>query len=498
MQKEVDNIRASSFIGKFKFLMKDFALYGLVGMLSRLMGIFMIPVIARVFEPAQYGVVDNIRVVYEISIALCLLGLNSAVGVFMFQTEDPEERKSIVSEGMITTMVFCLFVCLILFFSADLILGFFSIKPGAHTLEFRMMVLTIPFSCFSALVMQLLKWNFRRIPYTIMSVGGPVILVVVTLFFILKLKLGLVGIFYGQLASSSIIATIGFFFCKDNFIVPKRFVHLPQMMGFALPALVTNLLSNLMPAVDRRFIGQYLSSSDMGTYALGERFSRLINIITGALNVSWGPFSLSIYKEKDAELVYSRIFTVYVVAMTSIGFFILSIVRPLIILFASEKYINSLQIIPFLLFGLIIESFAEFLGLGILISRKNYYNALSYVVHLLVSVLLMSFLIEPFGIIGLGLSFIGGRFALVTSKHIFSIRAYNLKIPIAKQYCVVFVAILIILLLEQYFDLTALQKGIAYGFFGIANIFVGFFVLLSKDDINSIKQKFKARKKAKG
>ncbi len=495
MQEEINKIRSSSFMGKMKFLLKDSVLYGVVGMLSRLMGIFLVPVIARVFAPEEYGVVDNIRIVYEIVLAFCLFGLNQAVARFIFQTEDQQERKSIISEAMLFNLGLCLLTCTILFFNGDFVLSYFSIPEGSRTFEFRLMVLAIPFTLFTVFFQMLLKWHFKRAQYMLISIGGPLTLVLFSLFFILKLELGLAGVFYGQLASSSLIALVGFFLCKEHFIIPQKFSHLGKMMRFSFPMLGDTLLLSFMPAVDRKVISEYLTSSDMGTYALGERFSRLINILTGAFNVSWGPFAYSVYKEHDAVKIYSRVFTLYVVALTSIGLFFLSVSEPLIILFASEKYLSSLQIIPFLLFGFIAESFQEVLGMGILLSKKTIYNTLSYLVHLGVSITAMILLVGPYGIVGVGAGFLCGKMGLVISKHIFSQYTYNMKIPVFKELLLFVSSVLAIIFIENMQGLDVLSKGIIYAVLGMVVALTGFLFLISKEDSRKLLQKIKNRKK---
>lgn len=493
MQHEIEKIRNSSFSGKMKFLLKDFAIYGVVGMMSRLMGLFLIPVIARIFEPAEYGVVDNIRVVYEIIIALSLLGLNQAVGVFVFQTENSQERRAIAAEGMIVSLMFCLLVCTILFFNADNVLSFFSIPRGTRTLEFRLMLLTLPFTLITVFVQQLLKWNFKRFQYMLVSLGGPVILVAATLVYILKLDLGLAGVFYGQLTSSFIVAVAGFFFCSEYFALPKKFVHLKEMLHFSWPLMTVSLLSSFMPAIDRKIISANMSSTDVGTYALGDRFSRLINIVSGGFSMAWGPFALSINKEKDAAVVYSRVFTLHVVALTAIGFFVLSVSQPLVVFFASVKYLNSLQIIPFLLFGLIAESFQEVLEIGILTSKKTIYNILSFLVQLIVSTSVMLLLVQPYGIVGVGVGFMCGKLAFVISKYIFSTYASEMKIPVFKELLVFLAAITVILCIENA-QLGALLKGCLYAFTGLMILIVGMFVLISKVDRANVFEKIKNRK----
>nr|MBA3985966.1 hypothetical protein [Flavobacteriales bacterium] len=70
-----------------KKLGKDVAIYGIAASLSKFIGIFLIPVFSRYFDPNEYGALDLIMTVVSLVAIFGMLQLESGIARFYYEAE---------------------------------------------------------------------------------------------------------------------------------------------------------------------------------------------------------------------------------------------------------------------------------------------------------------------------------------------------------------------------------------------------------------------------
>ena len=78
-------------------LLSDAAVYGISSMLSRIVGLALLPLLTRYLTPADYGVVIMLGVVGMLFVPLGNLGMTNAIFRRFNLEKDPQARASVVS-----------------------------------------------------------------------------------------------------------------------------------------------------------------------------------------------------------------------------------------------------------------------------------------------------------------------------------------------------------------------------------------------------------------
>src|SRR6476469_1917132 len=175
----------------------DSLIYGVSGIVSRFLSVFLVPIYTRVFDPAEYGVVSLVTNFFALLNIVVVLGLDNAVARWYYDTEDEADRK----RSLNTFLWFCLsmasVVSTIIFLLADPIADNILREPKA-ALVLRIAAINLPLTVFTVFTWNLLRLQRRPIATGIFTVAISLVTIILNLVFILVLKWGIPGIFVAQ------------------------------------------------------------------------------------------------------------------------------------------------------------------------------------------------------------------------------------------------------------------------------------------------------------
>jgi|GEM_PF-5315580 len=300
-----------SLAGHLRFLLKDTAVYGLAGAVAKLLAIFTVPILTRLFSTSEYGLIDAITIVGTVFIPAVILGQDSSIGRFYYDTDDRRERREIVSTGLSVQMAFSALVAAAQFILAAPILDAY-LRSTAEVDCMRLMALALPATVLVRNTQNLLKWTFRRRRYLVLTLGITVVNVAATLFLVLVARLGVTGVFYANLFAQAAFAGTGMWFCRD--LIAARFNWRPwlkPMVLFGLPYTLVGIADAVFPSVDRFFIARYLTLDSLGIYSVGMKVASLLMLVVTGFQTAWGPFAYATYRQPGANQTFARILLLF-------------------------------------------------------------------------------------------------------------------------------------------------------------------------------------------
>ena len=420
------DIQKRSINKRLGFLFKDSVIYGGAGAVAKLFSIFTVPVLTRILSREEFGTIDGIGIFASVFMPLMVMGMGSAIARFFYETDDDEQQKQVVSQGLLVELILTVILSVVLYINAGVLLKFF-LNTGEYVSLFRIVVPSMFFSVLVMFSQNLLKWTLARNQYLLISLGSTIGTVFLTLFFVLVLDFGVVGVFLAHLTTNIFFGVLGMFLVRRRIAVPSNLEFVIPMVKYGWPSMVTALASALVPSVDRYFISNYLNLGILGVYSLGLKVSGLIQLPVLGFQTAWGPFAFAIYKEKDAEETYDKVFLYYSILLTQIALLIVVGAEPLVYLFASAKYLESIPIVFPLVFAVVVDSLSWISGIGIGLSKKTVYKVVSYTAALVTSLISIRLLIVPFGLMGVVLGMLAGKTALTVSQTLFAYKLYPIR-----------------------------------------------------------------------
>ena len=419
-------IRSATSGQRLGFLLKDAAVYGLATALTRLMAIITLPLLTRALSPEQYGFMDSVSVLVAVVVGFCTFGQDSAVARMFYDTEDMEERRRIVSQGLIIQLLIAVPATVTLVAGHNLVL---SILYGSapHSPELLLAVVSIPATVVLQSSRNVLKWTFARSPFVTLSVGLSVCQMLLVVGLVWGAGLETRGYFLALLITNCIFAALGMHFCRKYWTRAMRPSRVREMLAYGWPYMVAAVVMCLVPAVDRMCVISSLSLDHAGHYAVGFRIASLIMLPVIAFQTAWGPFCYALHKEPDAADTYSRIL-LYFTAVVALGAFALALVAgPVISLVARRDYLAGASVVLPLAFGGALQGVSWITGIGIDLSKKTAYSLTSYLIGLAVTLVAIWALVGAFGIVGVSVGVMLGSLAQCVSYTTFGYWCHPLR-----------------------------------------------------------------------
>ena len=85
-------------MNKFKLFIENFLVYGLGGIISKLIPLIMVPIVTRLMPNTEYyGISDLSNTVVQFGSAIAVIGMYDAMYRMFFEKEDEEENKAVTA-----------------------------------------------------------------------------------------------------------------------------------------------------------------------------------------------------------------------------------------------------------------------------------------------------------------------------------------------------------------------------------------------------------------
>jgi O-antigen/teichoic acid export membrane protein len=412
-----------------KRLAKHSVVYGLGGIVSRLLAVFLLPLYTHYLGPEGFGKIETIVALTTVLVIVLQLGIGSAFFRFYFDTKDPRQRVLVVRTAFWFTMGMA---------TLGLVVGWVLATPIAHALALGddpRLVRAGFVGLWAQLNYQQLTALFRveerSTQFAIASVANVLLTIGVTVLLVVGLHKGptgaVVGNFVGTLAVYLVLLAyrryqLGFQFDRTL---------LRQMNRFGLPLVPSALALWAINLIDRLFIAHYKGQAEVGVYSVAVRISSAVAFLLVAFRLAWPAFAYSIDDDREAKRTYSYVLT-YLLFICSWLSLALGVLSPWLVrlLARGPGFERAHEAVALLAFGATAYAGYTVLAIGIGRARQTQYNWIVSGLAAAINIGLNVALIPPYGMIGAAVSTLVAYVALFVVMWLNARRVY----PVAYQW----------------------------------------------------------------
>lgn len=410
MKIEQQSPRGLSLRGRLVFLLKDSVIYGGASAATAALGLIVFPILARHFSVTEYGVVDFFLVLAGLMAIFLVFGQDSAIARFFYEYEDAWSRRQVISQSLALQLVMAVVLLPVMWLGAEAATGLMISAENAEWL-FKLIILQLPFVILASFARNILKWTFSRGRFLIMSVGFVGTKAVLLVFAVEVLDVGVEGVLIAGLIASVAFGFLGLYFVRGWLTVPEGFAYLRELIPFAIPYGIICTLGAFAPALERGLIDYLLSGESLGLYAAAAKVAMLVGLGVSAFQTAWGPFSLSLYKQKDAGQTYNLVLKSFTLGICLIVLMLALAAKSVLEIFATNRYSSGAVLVFPLAMGLAIQSIGWITDIGIGISKRTHLSLLSHIVLLIGTVGGILHFVPILGLLGAGIGILLGQLA---------------------------------------------------------------------------------------
>jgi O-antigen/teichoic acid export membrane protein len=398
--------------GRLKQLAGQSFVYGLGSLVSKAVGIFLLPVYLSHVTRAQFGSVELIIASITLAQIVLRLGLTPAMFRFSFDNPGSDMRARTVQTafaGVLFTSTMGLVVgaaCAI------------TVKPFSDIMggvELTMIGLTgLWVSMNLDIVTGIYRIERRPTAYVGFSLANVAITIVLTLVLVVGLHMQATGLLIGNF-SGTYITYLMMLYARRRTVgfrmVDRRLLQ--QMLHFSVPLMPAGLALWALNVADRFQVQSLTSRADLGSYSVAAKIALSIMLLIAAFQTAWPAFANSMPTEDETKDVYRLVLSYWAMVM---GWAVvaISLITPIYIRHSLPRSVwNAAPVVPMLMLGAVLYGAYLILNAGVNRSKKTRFTPVVTGISALVNVGLNFWMIPRWGINGAGASTVIGYGVLV-------------------------------------------------------------------------------------
>jgi O-antigen/teichoic acid export membrane protein len=404
------------------------AVYGLGGLVSRILATILLPLYTHYLPPNAYGQVEIVTAATAVLAIVLQMGISSAFFRFYFDAKEPPEKLVVVRTSFWFTMGMA---------TLGLVIGLVFAAPIAHVLGLGHDVALVragAVGLWAATNYQQLTALFRveerSAQYAIASVANVLLTVAAMVVFVAVFHWGAVGLVAGNFTGTLVVYVVLLAYRSEQLGLQFDTVLFRKMQHFGMPLVPSALALWTINFVDREFVSWYKGNAEVGVYSAAVKIAGVITFVMVAFRTAWPAFAYSIEDDRDAKRTYSFVLT-YLLTFASWLALALGALAPwLVALLTNPRYQRAQEGVALLAFAGAIYAGYTVLAIGSGRARKTQFNWVVTGIGALVNIGLNFWLVPAYGMVGAAVSTLAAYVVLFVGMTLYAQSVY----PVAYQW----------------------------------------------------------------
>ena len=350
--------------------------YGLGNISIKLVGLVLFPLYTDTFSLEEFGIIGILDITIQLLVAVLSLSISSALFRFYFDKKYADRQGELVFTSLMILAAFSISAAIILsnFTNGISVLLFQSVD---YNDIIRVILISASLQVLCSIPNTVLRLKEKAKLYAISNLVKVTVILVTTILFIVKMKLGIIGVYYGQICGNAAYLLIlsGFMIRNSTFRFNRG--ALLEMLGFSTPLILSSLSAVILTVLDRYSLNYLVGLDDVGIYSTGYKIANVLLFVVMASQLALPTILFKNMDAKDNKRLYSKVMTyntfTLMIMVIGLSVFSLEIVK---VLARDPSYWAGYTIIPFITISILLNSMRYLLTLNLSIVKKTVIVAL--------------------------------------------------------------------------------------------------------------------------
>jgi O-antigen/teichoic acid export membrane protein len=384
---------------QIKRLVRHSAIYGLGGIVSRILAVLLLPLYTRYLRPSDYGAIETLLALSAVLVTVFRLGISSAFFRFYFDATDEAGRTLVVRTSFWFTMASAtLALTLGVIFATQISHVLFGTNHEADLVRASFVGLWAQMN-YEQLT-SLFRVEERSVSYVIATLANLLVTVAATLVLVVGFDQRALGVIVGNFTGTLVVWAVLLAYRRFQLGLQFDYGLFRRMNHFGLPLVPSALALWAVNFIDRLFLVKLSSVHEVGLYSIGVRVASAIVLLLTAFRTAWPAFAYSIEDDDEARQTYGYVLT-YLIFVASWLALALGLLSPWIVhvLTTPAFYPASRVVAPLAFSGVAFAGYIV-MAIGVGRARRTQFNWIVTGIGALVNVALNIALIPPYGMMG--------------------------------------------------------------------------------------------------
>jgi O-antigen/teichoic acid export membrane protein len=381
-------------------LAKHSSVYAIGALLSKAASFLMLPLYTAYLSPFDYGVLDIVETTSGMIGLVAGFGMASALGRFYFDFDADDGRNGVVSTAIALAAISSVAVLLVTVpLSGPLVHLLFGADVPAATLIVAFITIALGLVVdLSSIYLRLVN---RSVLFVVTSMANLVIGISLNIFFIVALKMGVMGILYSNLITRAVVG------------VPLTWWMLRQtgwrfegplarkMLRYGMPLMPSEIASVAIGYSDRFLINGFLSTADAGIYGMAQKLGTALHyVVTSPFLQAFLMQRFAIGREAGAQRTLADAFKYHMVILIVLSTLLSLFAAEVLLLMTAPAFHSAVSFIPMAALAMVVLATKYHFEYGILREKKTQFHMYINTSTAVLQILLNFFLIRWIGLWG--------------------------------------------------------------------------------------------------
>lgn len=393
---------------KLKLFIENFLVYGLGGIISKLIPLIMVPIVTKIMPTTDYfGISDLSNTVVQFASAIAIMGMYDAMYRMFFEKDDEEYKRTVCSTALVFTFFTSIIVFLIMLILKDVIAQyFFSDRQYAYVVYLSAMATLV--GATNSIISAPTRMQNKRKVFLVTNTVSPL------LSYSISIPMLLAGHYVIALPLAAVISgvtmEIAFGIMNRNWFRPRLFDKklLKQLLVIAIPLLPNFLIYWVFNSCDKVMITNMIGIGVAGIYSVGSKLGHASQLIYTAFAGGWQYFAFSTMKEDNQVKSNSRIFEYLGIISFVVTSFICAWSFGIFKLLFKPDYLSGYIVAPYLFLAPLLQMLFQVAANQFLVVKKTWPNLFILSSGAVLNIIINYFLIPVLGIEGASIATLMG------------------------------------------------------------------------------------------
>jgi O-antigen/teichoic acid export membrane protein len=385
-----------SLAAQMRRLGRHSAVYGLGGIVSRLLAVFLLPLYTRYLDREDLGAVGLVVALSAVLVTILRLGISSAFFRFYFDSAETARRLLVVRTSFWFTMGSA---------TAGLAAGLLLAPRLADLLQLgdaalvRAGFVGIWAQMNYEQLTSLFRAEERSTAFVIASLANVAITIAATVLLVVVWEQGALGVIAGNFTGTLLVYLALLAVHREQLGLQFSRPLLREMNRFGVPLVPAALALIVVNFSDRFFLVHLADLEEVGLYEIGVRIASAMVLLLTAFRMAWPAFAYSIEDDAEAKRTYAYVLTYLVVAASWLAL-ALGLLAPWLVRLLTPEFYEGERVVAPLAFGTVAYAAYIVMAIGVGRAKRTQFNWAIAGVAAAVNVALNLILIPPYGMMG--------------------------------------------------------------------------------------------------
>ena len=350
-------------------LFKNTIYYSIGEICPRIISFLLLPIYTQYLSTSDYGILAYTNTVNSFLFVLGSLSLNTYILRFYFIHQAEEQRKQMIGSIYMAILGVNILILGLAYAILPHVISDFHLQVPWNP-YFKLAIIVNFLDSFSIIPLVIYRVKQQAQFFVCLNLSRTILQVVLTIYFIVFQKTGLIGNYYASILAYAPFVLIYIGIIKKYACFKLKVSYISEGLRYALPLLPGALAYLVLSVSDRLILERNVAMSEIGIYNVAFTLSLALNVVIQSGYKAIEPEIFKRYSSQDYYIFLRKVQSLFFVVIYIVGLGLTLFSQEIFYYITAQPFHEAYKYVPILIVGVIMTG-QNVIYSGILSAEKR-------------------------------------------------------------------------------------------------------------------------------